>query len=413
MKGGYAVNTVKLNAFAEKLKKLTSTDAFCFIFPLAVLSVWLITLVLRGKVEKASGYYILYYLYTFDRGFISRGGITGEVISWFYDIVTPETTVHVSIILSAVLVFVSSLCIGFTLKKVKNEPDTKSIVVFFIVLLSVLPVSFRTFLVDQKFDKLLWALALLCVLLCEKKATIILVPAICVLATLINSVFLFTSMFLVSLVLLQNFYDSKYSKYKLAVCFLAYSGMIATAVMSLILQKNIQFDSAAEMVDYYFSRYSVEIAPTDRQRIIYSCVNDYFEPFSTYFVKAINEYGIARGNWKPSLLHILFIGIPTFSAFTALWINAVRAESNRFQKFIFVLCMLFPLIAVPLTVFTWEASRYCGNALLVQLCLLIYYLVHKNGAVIDSLKRIINYSQGHCVVSACAAVYAAMFIITV
>ena len=410
MKGGYAVNTGKLNAFAEKLKKFTSTDAFCFILPLVVLSTWLITLVLRGKVEKASGYYILYYLYTFDRGLITRGGITGEVISRFFDTVSPELTVQISAFLSAVLVLVSSICIGLALKKTKNEPETRSVVLFFIILLCVLPVSFRIFLVDQKFDKLLWAIALLCVLLSEKKATVILVPALCVLATLINSVFLFTSMFLVSLVLLQNFYDSRYSKYKLAICFFAYSSMIATALISLAVQKNIQFDSAAEMVDYFFSRYTGELSPSDRQRIIYSCVNDYFEPFSTYFVKAINEYGIARGNWKPCLFHLLFLGVPCFTCFSVFWLNAIKAESNKFQKFVFILCMVFPLVTIPLTVFTWEASRYTGNSLLVQMCLLVYYIVHKNPAVISSLKKSAGFVKRHSVLSAICAAYFAMYI---
>ena len=335
------------------------------------------------------------------------------MISFFYDKVTPETTVYVSAFLSAVLVFVSSICIGFALKRVRNEPETGSLAVFFIVLLSVLPVSFRTFLVDQKFDKLLWALALLCVLLCKNRLTVILVPFLCVLATLINSVFLFTSMFLVSLVLLQSFYDSKYSKYRLAVCLLAYSGMIATAVMSLILQKNIQFDSAAEMVNFYFSRYTGDIPAYDKQKIISTCVNDYFEPFSTYFIKAIRVYGIGRAQWIPSLLHIVFLGVPCFACFTALWLNAIKAENNRFQKFIFVLCLVFPLVSIPLTVFTWEASRYCGNALLVSLCLLIYYIVHGNSAVIKSLLKTINCAKRHCVLSACVAVYFAMFIINV
>ncbi len=404
------MNGVKEKAFYSKIKNFASTDAFCFIVPFAVLFVWLGALVLGDKIEKSSGYYLLYYLYTFDKGFITRGGITGEVISWFFDEVTPELTARISAFLSAFLAFAASLCIGLALKKTKNNPETKSSVLFFIIILCVLPFSFRTFFVDQKFDKLLWALALLCVVFCKHRASIIIVPAVCVLATLINSVFLFTSMFLVSLVLLQKFYDSGYSKLNLAVCAAAYSGMIATALIALSLQKNIQFDSAAEMVDYFFSRYTGELLPADRQKIISTCVNDYFEPFKTYFIKAVKVYGFERGNWKPSLLHIVFIGLPCFACFTVLWAKAIKSAKNKFQKFIFSLCMAFPLIVIPLTVFTWEASRYCANAALVQLCLLVFYLVNSNSAVVGALKDISAKARQNYMVSACAAVYFAIFL---
>ncbi|MBR4766329.1 MAG: hypothetical protein IK085_06160, partial [Clostridia bacterium] len=216
------MNTEKINVFTAKLKKFASTDAFCFILPFAVLSVWLITLILRGKVEKASGYYILHYLYTFDRGFISRG-LPGEIISWFTDTVTPELTVKISTALSFMLVFSSALCIGYALKRTANNPEIRKMIVFFVFVLAILPVSFRTFLVDPKFDKVLWSLSLVSVVLSENRKTLVLIPFLCVIATLINPVFLFTSMFFISLVLLQRFYDSGYSKLNLTICIVSYA----------------------------------------------------------------------------------------------------------------------------------------------------------------------------------------------
>ena len=67
------MNGVKEKAFYSKIKNFASTDAFCFIVPFAVLFFWLGALVLGDKIEKSSGYYLLYYLYTFDKGFITRG----------------------------------------------------------------------------------------------------------------------------------------------------------------------------------------------------------------------------------------------------------------------------------------------------------------------------------------------------
>ena len=60
-----------------------------YIISLVMLGIPFLYYCVKDLIPTASGYYLIHYVYTFDHGFVSRG-LVGEIISWFFDTVTPE-----------------------------------------------------------------------------------------------------------------------------------------------------------------------------------------------------------------------------------------------------------------------------------------------------------------------------------
>ena len=198
---------VRFNLFTQN-DKLTSF--YCYLIRFFCLGGYLLSLVIGDSISPASGYYLIHYLYTYNHGFVARG-LVGEVISWFYDCVSDEITKNVIVLFSFLLMASASLCIGKALTKVKGSPKLLFVIASLCVLICILPASFRYYYTDIKLDKLLWAITLFSVLLVDKKYGILLVPLLCILATLVNPIFLFCSMILIAIILLQEFYTNNFS----------------------------------------------------------------------------------------------------------------------------------------------------------------------------------------------------------
>ena len=104
------------------------SSLFCYIIPFACLGGYLLELILNGSIGSVNGYYLIHYLYTYDHGFVARG-LVGEVISWFFDVVTDDLTYKVVVLFSFLLMLSAVLCIGKALTKVKNNPKLFLVVV--------------------------------------------------------------------------------------------------------------------------------------------------------------------------------------------------------------------------------------------------------------------------------------------
>ncbi|MGN1194382.1 MAG: hypothetical protein ACI4SB_02765, partial [Acutalibacteraceae bacterium] len=174
-----------------------------YLVPLVVLCGWAFSI----DLPQARGYYLIHYLYTYKHGFIPRGFI-GEIISWFTDSVTDELIHMLGTAFSFVLAIAASLCIGKALSKVKNDRQNFAVTLFIVFVLFIIPGSFKNYFEIFTQDKLLWALTLFAVFLCDRKYAIWLTPILCICATLINPVFLFCSMVLIAIILLQEFKSS-------------------------------------------------------------------------------------------------------------------------------------------------------------------------------------------------------------
>ncbi len=393
-------NTTKFSLFTEKHKKLVTF--LCYLVPFAALGGYLASVILRGLTIPATGYYLIQYLYTYNHGFVSRG-LVGEVLSWFFDTVSDELTEHVATFFAFLLTIAASLCIGRALSKTKDNPERFFIVAALSVLICLCPVGFAHYCIDDRLDKLTWAIALFGVLLAGRKYTIWLVPVLCVLATLVNPGFLFTSMILVAIILLYKFYSNNYSVKNGIICAVSYLSMIALGLYAVISERQLGFATPNEMLDYYFARYDGVISERLYNTFITGWLIDYFEDASRIMELSYQLY--FRDNHSAFIIDLIFLMIPTYILTVTFWKKCIKFSDNKFQKFIFFLCAISPIVYLPIILLIWQSSKYFYNNLFVQMALIIFFVAQNNTAVTDTFKKAFEWAKNHIIVSVFIAVY--------
>ena len=373
-----------------------------------LLGAYLLVLFLQGKITGAYGYYRIHYLYTYDHGYVARG-LVGEVIGWFCDKVTDEVTQNVIFGFSVLLMLAAVLCIGRALNKVRDDAERYRWTLLLLVVICILPFSLRGYYTDIKLDKILWVLTLFAVLLSGSKVGIWFVPVLCALATMVNPVFLFCSMILISIILLQKFYDSHYAAGNGAICLIAYLSMIALGLFGSIMEKHLGFTTPEELLEFYFARdFNGLPFAEEFQRFGEEWIMDYFYPVGDCFRMAFDIY---FKEWKNNLTVIpntLLYAIPAYIVLTVFWKKVIRTEKNKFQKFIFFLCAISPVVLILPIVLSWESSKYFGNNIMVQLCLIVYYIVQKNESVLAALRAAKQWCREHLLVTTALLAYFAL-----
>lgn len=375
-----------------------------YLIPLAVLCGW----VLIRKPPTVAGYYLIHYLYTYKHGFIPRG-LIGEIISWFTDSVSDELIGTLAVAFSLVLAVAASLCIGKALSKVKDDKQSFFVVLFSVIVLCLIPGSFRMYFDQMTQDKLLWALTLFAVLLCDRKYAIWFTPLLCVVATLINPVYLFCSMILIAIILLQEFKSSGYSVKNGIICAVSYLSMIAIGLYGPLSEKKLGFQTPGELLDYYFARYAGELDAGTRHLFETEWLFDYFEPFDKVIELTFRIYFKEWGNAQRCLISFIFLALPALILFALFWKKVMKNETDKFQKFIFFLCAVSPVVIIPVTLISWEFTKYFYNNVIVQACLIIYYIVRKNPSVQKAVGDIVGSIKKNPIPFAAVVAYFAVF----
>lgn len=393
---------------SKNLSRIAENPLTCYAVPFIFLGGWLLLMIINKSFSGASGYYLIHYLYHYGHGFVARG-LIGEIISLFCDTVTDDITKRVIIIGAAMLMTAASLCIGKALKKARGDSEVFKWTLGFIIFLCIIPVTFRLYYNDFKLDKFVWAITLFAVFLSDTRFGIYLAPAFCVLAILVNPVFVFTGMILIAIILLQRFYDSHYSFKNGFICALSYICIIAVGLYAPISEKHLGFENATEMLTYYYSRYAGGL-PESIDKFANEWIFDYFEPFGDLLRISYETYFKAWGEGIMVIMSTLFFAIPAYTVLCAVWIKAIKKEENKFQKFIFILCMISPVITIPAVIISWESSKYFANNMVAQICLLIYYCIHRNESVLYSLRSAENWCKNHLIVSSLMILYVGLFI---
>lgn len=386
------------------VRKIFSSPIVCYLLPFICLCGYLIYFIAADKIVFPSGYYLIHYLYTYDHGFIARG-LVGEVLSWLFDIVTPEIVYGTVVLFAVILMISASLCIGKALTKVRNDEKRLSYILAIIIVLCVLPMSFKMYYCDIKLDKMLWAMTFFAVFFADRKYGIWLVPVFCIIATLINPVFLFCSMILISIILLQDFYSSNYSVKNGIVCGISYVSMIAVGLYGTIAEKWTGFTTPEELIDYYFARFSETLTTSEYNRFATEWLFDYFEPLEGIFQTSFRIYFHEWGNGILCILNFIFIALPAYILLGIFWKKVIKAENNKFQKFIYFLCGISPVVLIPPVSISWEFSKYFYCNFIVQLCLVVFFIVRNNDAILKTVDSVIENCRKHVILTAAIVTY--------
>lgn len=372
------------STFSKKIAQLP--DFVFYLIPLAVLSVWLIVLILTDKFYAPQTYYLLQFLYTYDHGYNPRG-LFGEIIGWFVDVVTDEFVLNTYIFLDVFLVIAASLFIGKILSSAKKDAHTFSVIGFLCIFSCFLPLSYGDFFIDVKLDRLLWIITFFALYIIDSKYLVWLIPGLCVFATLINPIFLFISMLPISIILLYKYFDSSFSVKNLILCLSSYVPMLGIGLADPYLQKQLGFKDAEEMILFYFSRYENPLSQKVIDSLSSYCVIDYFGDYTDTFWTIQELYFPQIYGGPASISCFFFVAIPAFAFFTWLWVKAIKTEPDKFKKFIYFLCAVIPVLTIPLTLVTWEFAKYFAHTVLMEFCLIVYFFLQKDlefKKVIDS-----------------------------
>ncbi len=384
-------------------KGIFSSAFACYLFPFIVFGGYLLYCILAKLMPHAQGYYLIQYLYTYDHGYISRG-LVGEVISWFAETVSDDLTRWVMTGFSALLMIGMSLCIGKALSKVRFDKEKLSVVLFVVVMIFMIPMPYKFYYTDMKLDKLVWALTLFSVYIADTKIGKWIVPFICMLATVVNPIFVFTSMILIAIILLQEFHSSGYSVKNGVICGIAYIGIIALALLAPISERWVGFENAQEMAAYYFARYTGEFPEQLKSSFDYWLM-DFFEPVETLLAHPFEVFFKNYGMGLKTILNVIFLGIPACTLTGIFWKKTMKAEENKFQKFIYFLCAISPIVIIPPLILSWEFSKLFINNIFVQAGLVIYFVVKGNPAVVKVCGEVKEYGKKNLVVSAAVILY--------
>ncbi len=398
------ISAEKKDSMKLSFERFLFSPVTCYVLPFLLLGGHLLRLALKGEITPSSGYYLIHYLYTYDHGFVGRG-LVGEVISWFAETVTPEITQGVILLFSSLLMIAASLSIGKALTTLKNDRERFLTALFMIIFICLLPMSIDMYYKDLKLDKILWALTLFSVLLSGRKYAIWLVPVLCVIATLINPVFLFCSMILISVVLLQEFYSSGFSFKNGAVCAVSYISMIALGIIGAISTKATGISSPDEFINFYFSRYSEPISESTYNLFATEWLFDYFEPLDKVFELSYKIYFVQWGNGITTIFNFILVAGPAYILLAIFWKKVIKNENEKFQKFIYFLCGISPLVIIPPVVLSWEFSKYFYNNFIMQVCLVIFFIVKNQSAVIQAVNQVKEYCKNNILLSSAVVIY--------
>lgn len=401
--------------FTKKTKRdlapeqgIFSSAFACYLFPFIVFGGYLLYCILAKLMPSASGYYLIHYLYTYDHGYISRG-LVGEVISWFADTVSDDLTRWVMTGFSALLMLGMSLCIGKALSKVRFDKERLSVVLFIVVMIFMIPMPHKFYYADLKLDKLVWALTLISVYIADTKIGKWVVPFISVIATMVNPIFVFTSMILIAIILLQEFHSSGYSVKNGILCGITYVSIIALALLAPISEKWVGFGNAMEMVDFYFARYEGTIDSEFKETFNYWLM-DFFIPSNEILSRPFEAFFKNYGMGMKTILNIIFLGAPAYVLTGCFWKKVIKAEENKFQKFIYFLCAISPIVIIPPLVLSWEFSKLFVNNIFVQAGLVVYFVVKEQPAVTDVCRSIKEFGKKNLILSLAVILYFVCFL---
>ena len=166
------------------------------------------------------------------------------------------------------------------------------------------------------------------------------------------------------------------------------------------------------MLDFYYQRFVGEpLTLSERELFEKEWLFEYFVSVKEIFTRTFNYYFKEWGFGLTVFFYGIVIIIPVSVLLGIIWINAIKATENKFQKFIYVLCFIAPLVVIPETILGWEIPRYFGDSLIVQLSLILFFIVNGNEGVIAAVHKVVDYLKNNIILSVMLLLHLALIIV--
>lgn len=317
------------------------------------------------------------YLLNYKFGFSSRF-LIGSILSLFTDRVTYKIIFITVIVFLLILIFLIAILLGAVIRACK--PDEQSAVTMFAVLFLTSPLSI-TYLFGiyfAKFDLYWIILTLIAIPLLKNSVTCWLVPFICAAAVLVHQGYMVTYMPAIAIILLIEVYRSNYSKRSVALFWTSCLTMAGLFVVLQLMPKSISFENAVSFADYLANK--ADFTPSKEMIWL-----EYFAEFPDYWLNLhlplIKSIALPMGCVMLTFSSFLIV------IFVYVWKNSFLSTEKKFIRFIFVLCLMAPLMFTVAALFGTDWDRWWAAAVNNQFIIVFYFISVREKVVIDTVKK--------------------------
>lgn len=378
MKKKVSPAVLKYNSLLEKHFFFRLLDKIKYELP--ILAVLLMFYAFQHDFFTGDIYNIL-HIYDYRIGFAPRLFI-GSLMSLFTDYKSSVFINKFFNVFCIASIFLFSYVAGRVIRK--SDDKVRNTAIIFILLFLAVPYS-RTVFYPRllSLDRFLVVFTLLALIVISKKGFRWFVPVLIIMSLATYHGYAFTYMPAVVILLVYEVYRNKNSKQSKALCIV---GLLVMAIFSayFFLHPGLNsFGSVEELIAYSLDK-------TD--------IRDYVGEFGVKW--ALSGFGVPpKELWSLSVETGVLKGLdsevkgmlnllPLLLIFFLIWLNSIKKSEGKFEKLIYFLCMVAPLMRLPMLVLSQNYFRSRVSVVVVQFFLVFYFLYVKNPVVSESARKI-------------------------
>ena len=374
----------------KRLFEKTKYEACILIFLLAEMIAFI------PHAEDMTVWQMLTYLGDYSHGYMPRA-LLGEIFSWFTPTISLELLWAVSVAVIAILSVMISLLCGRIIRNAQNKSAASSVIAVMLLSPIFMPL-FSSWL--GIVDIYLITLTLFAFILNESRILRYLVPVIMLICVAIHHAYMFLYMVPLAIALLYDCLKNKKYIRDGIFCGITYISLIAFALFTVMNRTASGFTSMDEMIAFMINKADFPLSEIWLSTVV---PNEYFT--GTDYVADTITTMMSPAN----LLGIVVIFAPVFIAFAFGWIRAIKQSEKKEEKFIFFLCLIQPLSAIPAYIFGLNWNRWTSAIITSQCILYLFMLYRKNGTVTCTVNGIVEKCKKHFIPVALYLIYYASF----
>jgi len=344
--------------------------------------------------------YNIVHVYDYRIGFAPRLFI-GSLMSLFTDYKSIAFMNRFFNIFCILSIFLFSFAAGRVIRKADDK--LKNTAMIFVLLFLAVPYS-RTVLYPNlvSVDRFLVVFTLLALIAISKKGFKWFVPLLIIMSLATYQGYAFTYMPVVAILLIYEVYRNKNSKQSIALLLVCFTAMAVFSAYFFLYKGITSFKNVEALIAYASNK--TDIRNSVGEFNIKLVLNSYFfEKPSVFFWKST----IPLEGWrdlKYEFRGVIYL-IPLLIVFFLVWKNAIKNSLNKFEKLIYIMCMLAPLARLPMYILSTNFVRGRISVVIVQFFLVFYFLYVGNPVVSASARKIGDYLKKNYLLLAALVVY--------
>ena len=285
----------------------------------------------------------------------------------------------------------------------KADEKVKNTAMIFVLLFLTVPYS-HTVLYPTlvSVDRFLVIFTLLALNAISKKGFKWFVPLLIIMSLATYQGYAFTYMPAVAILLIYEVYRNKNSKQSIALLLVCFTTMAVFSAYFFLYKGITSFKNIEDLIAYASNK--TDIRNSIGEFNIKLILKGYFfyKP-SELFRNSIFPLEVWR-DLKYEIRGIIYL-LPLLIVFFLVWKSAIKNSLNKFEKFIYIMCMLAPLARMPMYILSTNFVRGRISVVIVQFFLVFYFLYVGNSVVSASAKKTGDFFRKNYLLLAALVVY--------